>query len=84
VAAGDGATIRVVLGDGGSLSQRSVHPVSLVQKRRHDIIKLFMGPSGLGRWRRSVAMAVRWGLGFWPIQAKSSHGDSPIYRGNHS
>jgi hypothetical protein len=53
VAAGDGATIQVVHGDGGSLNQRLVHPVSLVQKRRQDIIKLFMGSSGLGRWRRT-------------------------------
>jgi hypothetical protein len=39
VAAGDGATIRVDHADGGSLLQRSVRPVSLVQKQRCDVLE---------------------------------------------
>jgi hypothetical protein len=43
VVAGDGSTIQVDLGDDGSLLQRSVHPVSLVQKRWCDILELAEG-----------------------------------------
>jgi hypothetical protein len=43
VVAGDGSTIQVDLGDDGSLLQRSVHPVSLVQKRWCDILELAKG-----------------------------------------
>jgi hypothetical protein len=43
VAAGDGGMIRVDHADGGSLLQRSVHPISLVQKQRCDILELAEG-----------------------------------------